>query len=408
MPPRSDRLHIALLVLNLEGGGVQARQLLLAQTLASKKHQVDLLVGNPSGPLMDHIPSEVNLVRLRKSPSWLARALPFVANAGAAATLFEPLLLRRKISGQLRFLFDLARYLRREKPDALIAGKIYTNLTAIWARRLAGVPTRVVITERNNITQALDRAAPDDERPSDRLSLLRRVYPAADRIVAVSDGLADDLSKVSGIRRDRIDVVYNPIVTGDLAQKAASPVDHPWFQPGSPPVLVAVGRLTKQKDYPTMLAAFSEVRRRTPVRLMIFGEGAQRATLERETRELGVESDVVFAGWVANPYPYMARAAALVMSSAWEGLPAVLVEALACGCPVVSTDCPNGPAEILEGDRYGKLVPVGDSAALAKAILETIAAEPDRDRLKARAEAFTAEKAAEHYISLIVADGEAS
>jgi glycosyltransferase involved in cell wall biosynthesis len=179
----------------------------------------------------------------------------------------------------------------------------------------------------------------------------------------------EDMAQVTGIPRERITVIFNPSVVGtEVAEKARAPLDHPWFELGQPPVLVAVGRLQEQKDYPTMIRAFAQVRQARPVRLLILGEGKERPVLEAQIEELGLQEDVSLPGFVTNPYAYLARASLFVLSSRWEGLPTVLIEALCCSTPVVSTDCPSGPREILQGGKYGRLVPVGDAEALARAI----------------------------------------
>jgi len=185
-----------------------------------------------------------------------------------------------------------------------------------------------------------------------------------------------DLAQLMNVSRERITVIYNPsVVQAEVQAKAQAPLDHPWFKPDQPPVILAVGRLQVQKDYPTLIRAFALVRQTRPVRLLILGEGKERPLLEALVKELGLEQDVSLPGFVLNPYAYMARAALFVLSSRWEGLPTVLIEALCCGAPVVSTDCPSGPREILRDGQYGPLVPVGGVNALARAIETTLAAK---------------------------------
>jgi glycosyltransferase involved in cell wall biosynthesis len=208
--------------------------------------------------------------------------------------------------------------------------------------------------------------------------LIRRFYPWANSIVAVSKGVADDLAQTAGLPRERIQVIYNPVVTPELREKAQTPLDHPWFKPGQPPVLLAVGRMSPQKDFPTLIRAFARVRQTRPAKLLILGEGKERPGLETLVRQLGLGQDVSLPGFVTNPYPYMARTSLFVLSSRWEGLPGVLIEALYCGAPIIATDCPSGPTEILADGRYGQLVPVGDVTALARAIETTLVSKtPD-------------------------------
>lgn len=208
--------------------------------------------------------------------------------------------------------------------------------------------------------------------------LIKRFYPWADEVVSVSRGTATDLARTAGVASDRIEVIFNPIVTPELREMAAAPLDHPWFKAGQPPVVVSVGRFSQQKDFGTLLRAFSLVLERLPARLLILGEGPERSSLEALVSELGLDGSVDLPGWIRNPYPYMRRADAFVLSSRWEGLPSVLIEALYCGVPIVSTDCPSGPDEILDGGKHGLLVPVGDTEALARGIVVALSGDVPR------------------------------
>jgi glycosyltransferase involved in cell wall biosynthesis len=207
--------------------------------------------------------------------------------------------------------------------------------------------------------------------------LAKMFFRWADAIVAVSRGAADDFAATSGVPRNKMQVIFNPVVSDDLHRRAAETIDHPWFATGELPVVVAVGRLVIQKEFETLIRAFAEVRKSLPSRLMIIGEGPDRSKLESLTRELGLQDVVALPGTQNNPLPYMKHAALLAMSSRYEGLPLVPIEALAVGCPVVSTDCLTGPREILEEGKWGRLVPVGDVHALANAMLATLK-EPRR------------------------------
>jgi glycosyltransferase involved in cell wall biosynthesis len=205
--------------------------------------------------------------------------------------------------------------------------------------------------------------------------LAQLFYPWADGVVGVSLGVAKDLAHITNLPLEHIQVIYNPAVTPELAEKAKESVAHPWFTSEETPVVLGVGKLELQKDFPTLIHAFAKVRQVRTARLVILGWGPEpdRLKLEALVRELGLEGDVAMPGYVENPYAYMARAAVFVLSSAWEGFGNVLVEALAVATPVVSTNCESGPAEILDHGKYGSLVPVGDSQALAEAILKVLA-----------------------------------
>jgi glycosyltransferase involved in cell wall biosynthesis len=232
--------------------------------------------------------------------------------------------------------------------------------------------------------------------------MIRRFYPWADALSAVSDGVADDLARVCGMPREKIVTTWNPVVTPALFEAAAQPLEHPWFRPGEPPVVLGVGKLRPQKDFATLIDAFAKVRAKRPARLMILGEGPEEGRLRVRARRLDVSADTALEGFAANPFAMMARAAVFALSSAWEGLPSVLIQAMACGCPVVSTDCPSGPSEILAGGVHGPLVPVGDSDALAAAILRLLDAPPDREGLRRRADDFSAERVALRYLAVML------
>lgn len=332
--------RLAIFLPAMGGGGAERAILKLAQGITARGIAVDLVLARAEGPLLTEVPESVCLVNLN------ARRL-------------------------LTSLPALVRYLRRERPAALLS-VLHANLIALWAKRLAGVPTRVVVSERNTLSQKARHYA-SDLRMRLTPQLVRCFYPWADGIVAVSEGVADDLVQVAGIPRERIRVIYNPIVTPDLRAKAQALLEHPWFGSGEPPVILAAGRLTAQKDYPTLIQAFAQVRKTRAARLLILGEGEERPVLEALIRQLGLEQDVSLPGFILNPYPFMVQAALFVLSSRWEGLPGVLIEALYCGVPLVAADCPSGPREILAEGKYGLLVPVGDPIALSRAIEVTLA-----------------------------------
>lgn len=363
---------IALFVLSLEGGGAERVMATLARAFAERGHPVDLVLGVAAGPHLAQVPASVRIIEL---------------NAPRA----------------LRAVTPLRRYLDRERPAALLSTLSHANIAAVWARALASHRPRLVVREANSLT-AIDRARPDlRDRVLPRL--VRASYPHADAIVAVSAGVASSVAQVTGLPVERITVIHNPTIAPELAARDASAPDHPWFTPGAPPVVLGIGRLTEQKDFETLLRAFALVRQQRPVRLMILGEGERRPALTALAGELGVAAEVDLHGFVASPYPYLANAALFVLSSAWEGLPNALIEALAVGCPIVSTDCPSGPREILVGGRYGTLVPVRDPGRLAAAMLAALAAPSDRAALHARARDFSVERIATRYLEVLAPPG---
>jgi glycosyltransferase involved in cell wall biosynthesis len=359
---------IALFLPNLAGGGAQRVCVNLAAGFIQHGFEVDLVLARSTGELLGNVSSGVRMVDLHAS---------------------------RVLSA----LFPLADYLRREQPVALISAPDHVNLIAIWAGVLAGVNTTVMITSHNHLSVVRKQTQKLQEKLYPHL--LRLFQNHAAHIVAVSKGVADDLSRTAHIPRDRISVIYNPAVRPELDELALQPLAHPWFVDTQQPVILAVGRLVPQKDYPTLLQAFSILRAQRPVRLVILGNGKQHADLQALSIQLGVATDVDFLGFDLNPYRYMARCSVFVLSSAWEGLPVVLAEALACGAQIVSTDCPSGPAEILDGGRYGRLVPVGDVGALADAIEKALDHPLPGSELKSRAVVFSKERAVTSYLDLV-------
>jgi glycosyltransferase involved in cell wall biosynthesis len=329
--------RLAFFLPDLSDGGAERTMLNLAEGIAARGYSVDLVLVRAEGPYLNEVSDLIRLVSLNA---------PRVLGSGPA----------------------LVRYLRRERPIAMLS-ILHANIIALWARRLAGIPQRVILCEQNNLSSVA--GGENDPRWHLFPRLAKWFYPWADGIVAVSTGVADDLAQLIKIPRERIRVIYNPIVTPALFEKASSSLDHPWFQGGEPPVILAVGRLTAQKGFDVLIQAFAQVRKNCPARLVILGEGEERSALEALVRELKLEQDVGMPGFV-NPYPYMAHAAAFVLSSRWEGLPTVLVEAMSLGMPIIATDCPSGPREILMDGKYGVLVPVDNPFALAAAIETTL------------------------------------
>ena len=339
---------LAIFIPDLVVGGAERSMLKLAAGIAERGYAVDFVLSRAYGPFLAEVPESVRLVDLKG---------------------------RRVLTS----LPALVRYLRQEQPAAMLA-VLHANLIALWARRLAGTHERVVVSERNMLTSEARQYS--DLRMRMMPKLARKFYTWSDCIVAVSKSVADDLIQTVRIPGERVRVIYNPIVTPELREKAQAPLQHAWFEPGEPPLVLSVGRLCAQKDFFTMIRAFDLVRRARPARLLILGEGEDRPALEALIEELGLKQDVSLPGFNPNPYPYMTRASVFVLSSRWEGLPGVLIEALYCGAPVIATDCPGGSREILAGGQYGKLVPAGDTAALAGAIeaaLDGKMARPPRE-----------------------------
>lgn len=292
-------------------------------------------------------------------------------------------------------LMQLQAYLRKTAPDALLSAGMRANFLAAITARL-GSKIRTVASLHNTLSRSFA------DKKIKRLLWSRLLRWPSD-LVAVSAGVADDATKLFNIKRNTIHVIYNPVVTPDLYIRATESTGHPWFNDGGAPVLISVGRLEPQKDYATLINAFNKIiTAGGNYRLIILGEGKLRSELDAQITKLAINERVCLQGFVSNPYSYMAAARLLVLSSRWEGLPTVLIEALALGCPVVATDCPSGPREILDNGRFGQLVPVGDADALANAITVELETIPDRVRLRTAAERFGVDAAGDHYLKLLL------
>ncbi len=354
---------------NLQGGGAERVTVNLANAFHQRGHAVDMVLLKAEGALLGALDPGVRVVDLK------------VARVRWA-------------------LLPLVRYLRRERPAALLANMWPLTLNAVWARALARVPTRLVVAEHTTWSQSellARRTVGWQVRQS-----MHRFFPGADGIVAVSQGAADDLARFASLQRSSISAIYNPVVdTAKLPTTALPAAPAGWCQGGHQRVL-AVGTLKPIKDYATLLEAFALLRRTVDARLLILGEGECRAELEAQARRLGIEGEVFMPGFVVDPAPYYRHAHLHVLSSSGEGFANVIAEALAAGTPVVSTDCPSGPREILADGQFGRLVPVGDAQALAHAIAESLDAPHDRAALVARAQHFSIDRAVDQYLALLL------
>lgn len=378
--------RVALFIYGLTGGGVPRRTVTLANELAERGYLVDLILVDARDNLAGSLDPAVRIIDVG---GWFAR-LPVV---------------RRKRRWQFRAARGaLVRYLDAFAPDAMISADNYANLTAIAACGLARPRVRLIVSQRNHTsTYAANKPK--------LIAAIRSDYRKADAVVGVSKGVAQDLVEL-GVPENLVSTIYNPVVGPETAVSAQKNVHHPWLNVGEPPVILGVGRLGRQKDFPTLIRAFAHLRAEgRSARLLILGDGKtpkDREALMELAESLGVADHVDLPGAVPEAIPYMARAKLFVLSSAWEGLGVVLIEALACGTPTVSTDCPSGPAEILEGGRFGPLVPVGDDRALAAAMAAVLDAPPDPETLKRRAQTFSVAAAVDAYVALIEDRAEAA
>ncbi len=404
-----DKLHIGFVQASLDAGGAARVTLSLADSLLRRGHRVDLLLGRFIVAYRDNLPGGMRLYypRLPNVDRELLRCLrqrgipaqPMTINPAMAGR--DWLALRRKGLGiSIRpklavFGHIIARYIRRQRPQLLVSALQGADEATGYAAELTGRSVHRVVTVHNNITLDYSEA---------ELRAARALFPRASALVGVSRGVAAEAQRALEIPAGRVRAIYNPIPSGQIWRLAQEPVTHPWFcEGGGTPVILALGREAPAKDHSTLVAAFGLARRQLPARLVIMGRFSEscRAGLIAQARGCGVAGDLEFVDFDANPYRYMRRAGLLALSSRWEGLPTVLLEALACGAPVVSTDTPYGPREILADGKYGKLTPVGDAPALARAIVETLQGDrPPSAALRRRAAAFSPRRAADAYVAL--------
>jgi glycosyltransferase involved in cell wall biosynthesis len=374
----------------------------LVQSFHDRGRTVELLLFRQKGAYLNRIPDAAPVTVLEPSSGLRGRLSALRADPAGILEMLRPILLPFKADADIRHIDSLARYLREKNPDVLLSALTYTNLAALWAKRLAHVSTAVIVSERIALSTHIgSQGHSRDWRWHYLLPVIGRMYRVADGIVAVSNSVASDLARNTVIDPGAIRTIYNPVVDAELSRLAGQSLDDPWFRQGQPPVILGAGRLIPQKDFATLLKAFALVRSKMEVRLVILGEGKLRPALEALANELGVAADVKLPGFVENPYRYMANSAVFALTSLYEGLPGVLIQALACGCPVVSTNCPGGSAEILENGRHGQLVPVGRADELAAALETTLHAPPDRNVLKTRAEEFSVEASTAKYLDYL-------
>lgn len=363
-----SRPDVALYLPTLAGGGAERVVLDLCGAFVSLGLTIDLVVASWTGELKDSVPEGVRLVDL---------------GSGRAH----------------RSVVPLVKYLARSRPRALMSTLEHANLVAILAAKL--VPrTRVVIREANSASRDIDTSS----RAGRFMRLLARLlYPRADAIVAVSKGVADDLRDHIGISPTQIQVIGNPVLTERIRLLAQAEVHDPWLNAPSTPLILAVGRLTRQKGFDVLLHAFANLRQHRRCRLMILGEGELREQLLELASSLGVAQHVRMPGYAANPFPYIAGARVFALSSRWEGLPNVLIQAMALGTTVVATDCVSGPSEILDGGRLGTLVPVDDPAAMYKALEEALD-QPSIEVSEEWKDRYRVESVARAYAALLVGE----
>jgi glycosyltransferase involved in cell wall biosynthesis len=330
--------HVAIFLPSLSGGGAERIALVLADEFVKAGIRVDMVLAHHRGEYLRQVPTGVNVVDLNASRMIFAAP-------------------------------KLARYLHTQKPDVLLSTIELANIVACIAN---------LLTHHDHLWVMRQANYPDAKREGNFLKkkilhfLLILAFRSTNHIIAVSRAVAENIIDLSKVPQNQVSCIYNPTFYNDLNIKRKEAIEEDWLS-GSYKVIISAGRLSQVKDFPTLIKAFAIAHRINPdTRLVIFGEGNERPQIEHIINQLHMESYVMLPGFVDNPFPYLSRASVFVLSSTSEGFPNVLVEAMACGCPVISTDCPGGPREILNDGAYGHLVPVGDAEAMACAILDTI------------------------------------
>lgn len=339
----NNQPHIAFYLHGLYGGGAERVIINLANSFAEQEIKTDIVINSRTGAYLPDVSEKVTIVNLNALRGRDGYGLP-----------------------------QLIKYLIAQKPDALLSTTHYSNERAILAKLLTGVKTKIVVREANHLSVQAHQM--DDPKRKWTPITTKITYPWANGIIAVSESLSRDLQKVTGLSPSRINVVYNPSITPKVISMGKEYPEHEWFRESEPPVILAVGRLQKQKDYPTLIKAFAIIRKFISARLMILGEtrNAVDSGIYKAIEENDFKDDIALPGFQKNPYSYIAHSAVVVSSSRFEGLSNVLVEAMALNTPVIATDCPGGSAEILNYGKYGDLVPVGDSQVMAQAIVKVL------------------------------------
>ena len=336
------RFHLAFFLPSLVGGGAERVILTLIQEYCQRGHQVDLILAKATGVFLSEVPNSVRIY-----------------DCDADRVLFA--------------IPALVRYLREKRPDSILSAMEHSNVATAAAVFISRVPVKLVLSTHTNLDSVMRNAKTIKARFTKYW--IYPFYHYADRLVAVSAGVADGLVKLLNLSPKKISIIYNPVVTQQLLVNMTAKCNHEWFNSRDVPVIVAVGRLTEAKDYPTLIAAFAKAKSVRPLRLLILGDGELRGLLENFIDSLGLtKNDIQLHGFVDNPYSYMRSADLFVISSSWEGFGNVLAEALACGVKVVSTDYISGAREILENGRWGIIVPIGNINKLAEAIIDELSA----------------------------------
>ena len=337
----------------------------LVPWLGKSGYRVDVLTIEGHGPSLQDLPDMIRVLNL--GTRHVASALP-----------------------------PLVRYLRKHRPEALLTDKDRVNRTACLARRLAGGPTRLYLRLGTNVSTNLASRGFLD-RWTQKLSM-RYLYAQADGLLFPAKSIADDFICMTGLKAEKVKVVPSPIVKDDIFSKGLEPAEHPWFRNKTSPVVLGVGELSGRKNFEMLVKAVAQVQETRTCRLILLGKGKRRASLKSLSEKLGIADRVDLPGFVENPYPFIASADVVVVSSRWEGLAVVLIEALALGTPVISTDCPSGHRDVLRNGSIGFLIPIDDHSGMAQAIFKTLNDPVPQKTLQEAARPYEIERSTQAYL----------
>ena len=353
-------------------GGAERYVVNLSKGLSSQGYQVEVVTQSTEGPFVADLPDQVSVYSI---------SYPHLP-----------------ILGSLTSALPLYTYFKSEKPDNFISVMNHANIPSMIAKILSGVDTNMILTEHNNPKLLLSDKNPYQRKDRIVYKLAKHLYPRADVVVGVSEGVTDALRNIVPSATTTT-TIYNPVVSEDITTRSENKPSHRFFDTDVPVILGA--KPEAQKNIPMLIKSFSRLIERVDANLVVVGTGEQTELVQQQAEELGISSSVDVCGFVPDIYPYLGSADIFASTSDWEGLPTIHIEALACGTPVVSTDCPSGPREILRDGEYGTLVPTGDVEKFSQALEETLQSPPNEMKLLERADDFSISKSAKQYESLL-------
>jgi glycosyltransferase involved in cell wall biosynthesis len=362
-------MKVGLFFGSFAGGGAERMMVNLARGMVLKGMDVTIYVVNKTGPYLKEVPQNIPI----KS---------YDARFGVKSVIYK-----------------IRKTLKEDELSAFISTQMHINAAVGLASIGLKNKPKIIFREANTPSEII----------SSHLSrvVYRWTYKYADHYVAVSQGVKDDMIPYLSLEKEDVTVIYNPVIDETILEKMQETVEHPWFNDSNVPIIVGMGRFAPQKKFEDLIDAFTIVRKSTNARLVIFGEKNETSSyfrmIQDKINDSGYSEDIWLPGFVNNPFKFLKKANVFVLSSKFEGLPGVLIQAMACGCPVVSTDCPSGPKEILKNGEFGKLVEVGNYEKLAKAIIDTLKDPNNTKDIKKRGQYFTIKNATKNYLEMIVA-----